>query len=159
MTVPRARSVILAGSVSGRMGPRDYRLSEPPSWPLRGLALAAAGVAATTWVVLPTTVAGGTAPLVPALALEAFFLGGVGAAFRASAAEIQDGIVAVVGVGAVVVGLYTATHWLTGGDPTHPAGRALLSCTVGVAAGLVASIPGFAVQFFRADDGSLGAPE
>lgn len=117
------------------------------------------GVAATSWVVLPTTVSGGTAPLVPALVLEAFFLGAVAAGLRASVAEIQDGIVAVVGVGALAVSLYTATHWLTGGDLTHPASRALLSCTVGVAAGLVASIPGFAVHLFRSGDGGLRAPE
>lgn len=133
------------------MGVRDYRLSDPPAWSLRGLAVAILGVAATSWVVLPTTVTGGTAPLVPALTLEAFFVGGVGAALRASAAEIQDGIVAVVAVGAVVVGLYAATHASTGGDLTHPASRALLSATVGVAAGLVASVPGFAVHLFRGD--------
>lgn len=141
------------------MSLRDYRLSEPPAWPLRALAVAVVGVAATSWVVLPTTLSGGTAPLVPALGLEAFFLGGVAAGLRASAGEIQDGIVAVVGVGALVVSLYTASHWLTGGDLTHPANRALLSCTVGVAAGLVASIPGFAVQFFRSGDGGLQSPE
>ncbi len=141
------------------MALREYRLSEPPAWPLRGLAVAVLGVATTSWVVLPTTVSGGTAPLVPALVLEAFFLGAVAAALRASAAEIQDGVVAVVGVGAVVVSLYTATHWLVGGDPTHPASRALLSCTVGVAAGLLASVPGFAVHFFRSGDEGLGALE
>jgi len=134
------------------MGLRDYRLSEPPAWPLRGLAVAGLGVAATTWVVLPTTVAGGTAPLVPALVLEAFFLGGVGAALRASAAEIQDGIVAVVAVGGAVVGLYVPTHLLTAGDLTHPASRLLLSGTVGVAAGLLASVPGFGLLFFRSRD-------
>jgi len=138
---------------------REYRLSEPPSWPLRGLAAAILGMALTTWFVLPTTLRGDPAPLVPALVLEAFFLGGVATALRTSPGELQDGIVAVVAAGAVIVGVYTLNHWLVGGDLSHPASRVLLSLTVGVAAGLITTIPAFGVHLFNSTPDEPGLPE
>lgn len=140
------------------MPARQYRLSEPPAWPLRALGVTTAGTAVASWFIVPTTLGGGTAPLLPALALEAFFLASVGAAVLTSPGELQDGIIAIVGGGAAVVLLFVLAQATLGGF-SNPLTRALLSLIVGIGATLVATIPAFGMHFFARETGGLGSIE
>lgn len=140
------------------MAVRQYRLSEPPSWPLRALLITALGMATASWFIVPTTLAGGTAPLVPALALQAAFLGSVVAAVMTSPEELQDGIIAIVAAGATAVLLFVLAQAVVG-DVTHPITSALLALVVGIGGTLVATVPAFGMHFFGGGSGGLGTIE